>query len=110
MPSKSSRSSSAVASDDSTLDELKALLAEAEKALSAAGDGASEEVVNLRGRLRDALAEGRATARHALDYAKEKAHLADEAIHTHPYVAIGIAAGVGVLAGALIARNCSASR
>jgi ElaB/YqjD/DUF883 family membrane-anchored ribosome-binding protein len=109
MPSKSSRSAAA-SSDDSTLDELKALLAEAEKALSSAGDGASEEVVNLRGRLRDALAEGRATARHALDYAKEKAHLADEAIHTHPYVAIGIAAGVGVLAGALIARNCSASR
>lgn len=107
MPSKSSRS--AASSADSTLDDLKALLAEAEKALSSAGDQASEEVTDLRGRLREALAEGKATARHALDYAKEKAAVADDAIHTHPYIAIGIAAGVGILAGALIARGCNSS-
>ncbi|MBC8009205.1 MAG: DUF883 domain-containing protein [Burkholderiales bacterium] len=108
MSSKSS-ARSAASSADSTLDDLKALLAEAETALSSVGDHASEEVTSLRGRLREALAEGKLTARHALEYAKEKGAVADEAIHTHPYIAIGIAAGVGLLAGALIARGCGGS-
>lgn len=108
MP-KSTTASRAAASADSTLDELKGLLAEAEKALSTANGEASEEVVALRGRLRDALDEGKATARRAVEYAKEQAAHADEAIHTHPYIAIGIAAGVGLLAGALITR-CSCKR
>lgn len=108
MP-KSTTASRAAASADSTLDELKGLLAEAEKALSSANGEASEEVDALRGRLRDALDEGKASARRALDYAKEQAAHADEAIHTHPYAAIGIAAGVGLLAGALLTR-CACKR
>jgi ElaB/YqjD/DUF883 family membrane-anchored ribosome-binding protein len=94
-------------SSERTLDELKALLAEAEQALSATGEAASEEMSALRVRLRGALAQGKVTARHALEIAKEKAAKADEAIHTHPYIAIGIAAGVGVLLGALICRRSS---
>lgn len=104
MP-KSSAASRAASTADSTLDDLKGLLAEAEKALSSSGEEASEEITALRGRLRDALAEGKATARQAVDYAKEQAAHADEAIRTHPYIAIGIAAGVGLLVGALISRG-----
>lgn len=111
MPAKSAAHASETDTHaDATLDELKSLLAEAEKALSSAGDGASEEVTALRGRLRDALAEGRAGARRLYERAKDEAHRADEAIHTHPYVAIGIAAGVGLLAGALISRSCHHAR
>lgn len=108
MP-KSTAISRVAATTDSTLEELKGLLAEAEKALSSANGEASEEFAALRGRLRDALDEGKASARRALDYAKDQAAHADEAIHTHPYAAIGIAAGVGLLAGALITR-CSCKR
>jgi ElaB/YqjD/DUF883 family membrane-anchored ribosome-binding protein len=104
--SASSRTSS---HDEATLEELKTLLADAEKALSAAGDQASEEIIALRARLREALTVGKIKARLAYEYAKEQAARADEAIHTHPYVAIGIAAGVGVLAGALLGRNCRSS-
>lgn len=106
MPAKSTAHTEADTHADATLDELKSLLAEAEKALASAGDTATEEVAALRGRLRDALAEGKAGARRVYERAKEQAHRADEAIHTHPYVAIGIAAGVGLLAGALISRGC----
>lgn len=108
MP-KSTTASRVAASADSTLDELKGLLAEAEKALSSASGEASEEVAALRGRLREALDEGKASARRALDYAKHQAVEADEAIHTHPYAAIGIAAGIGLLAGALLTR-CACKR
>jgi len=108
MP-KSTTVSRAASAADSTLDELKGLLAEAEKALSTANGEASEEIDALRGRLRDALDDTKATARRALGYAKEQVAHADEAIHTHPYVAIGIAAGLGLLVGALVTR-CACNR
>lgn len=106
MSAKSTARTDSDTHADATLDELKSLLAEAEKALASAGDTATEEVTALRGRLRDALDEGKAGARRVYERAKAQAHRADEAIHTHPYVAIGIAAGVGLLAGALISRGC----
>lgn len=93
---------------ESTLEELKALLAEAEKALSQpAGDEVSDEIDALRTRLRSALEQGKVSARHAVEVAKEKATQADQAIRTHPYVAIGIAAAVGLLAGVIISRGSS---
>ena len=39
--------------------------------------------------------------------AVEGAKAADEAVHEHPYQAIGIAFGVGALLGYLVARRCS---
>lgn len=89
--------------EESSVDELKSLLSDAEKALSSAGDSASEEITTLRERLRDALATGAPFARRALDAAKEQAKTADEFVHNKPYVAVGIAAGLGLIAGVLAA-------
>lgn len=91
-------------SPDATVKELKTLLAEAEKVLAAGGEEAATAVANLRDRTRAALEKSRASARHVFDLAKERATEADEAIHQHPYVAIGVAAGAGLLLGALIGR------
>ena len=41
----------------------------------------------------------------ALRLASEGAKVADEAVHEHPYQAIGIAFAVGALAGYLLARR-----
>ncbi len=90
---------------DSTIDEIKALLAEAENVIAASGGAASEEIDSLKERLRSALDRSRDTAQKAMQMAKERAAQADEAIQTHPYVAIGIAAGVGLLVGALLSRG-----
>lgn len=103
MPAKSSSSS------DSTLDELKSLLAEAETALSSVGDQAGEEVSHLRDRLRHALDDGKVGARRAYALAKKQAARADEIVHAHPYAALGIGVGVGLLIGALLMRRCSSS-
>lgn len=83
-------------------DELKSLLADVEKALSSAGDTASEEVTALRERLRAALASGSDFTRRAVEAAKDKAQVADEFVHQKPYIAIGIAAGLGLIAGVLV--------
>ena len=40
------------------------------------------------------------------DKAVESAKAADEAVHEHPYQAIGIALGVGALIGYLASRRC----
>lgn len=93
------------ASQDSTIDEIKALLAEAENVIASSGERASEEISSLKERLRSALDRSRDTAQKALQMAKERAADADEAIQTHPYVAMGVAAGVGLLVGALISRS-----
>ncbi len=93
-------------SQSSTSDNLRQLIADAEKALSAAGDSASDEVRALRERLRDALDDGRAFAGHMSAFAREQAARADEFVHERPYVAIGIAAGIGAMLGVLLTRRC----
>jgi ElaB/YqjD/DUF883 family membrane-anchored ribosome-binding protein len=92
---------------DSTIDEIKALLAEAENVIATSGSRASEEIDSLKERLRSALDKSRETAHKAMQMAKDGAAQADEAIQTHPYVAVGIAAGVGLLLGALLTRGAS---
>jgi Uncharacterized conserved protein len=100
-----SASSETSAPHESTIDEIKALLAEAENVIASSGDAASEEIASLKERLRSALDRSRDVAQKGMQMAKERAAQADEAIQTHPYVAIGIAAGVGLLVGALLSRG-----
>jgi len=104
-----SKKSSATLSDsaDSTVEELKVLLAEAERALSNVGDATTDEVQALRQRLRSILADGQATLKNVTVAARRQAAHADEIIRENPYQTIGIAAGVGLLAGYLISRSCS---
>lgn len=109
MSSAKSSSSNLGQQADATVDELKALIREAEHALSDTGDLASDKIRELRGRFRDALDEGRGRVKDLADQARRQAARADEMIHENPYPAIGIAVGVGVIAGYLIARGCSNS-
>jgi len=103
-------SRSAATADSTANDELKSLLADAEKALAAAGDNASEEITSLRDRLRDAVSSGGTITKRAVELAKEKAHVADEFVHEKPYVALGIAAGLGLIAGVLVSGACNCRR
>lgn len=104
MPKSSVRSTPATA--ENSVEELRALLAEAEKALSATGEQSSEEVTALRERVRAALDTGREATRHLVAKGREYARQADEFVHERPYVAMGVAAGVGVLLGALVTHRC----
>ena len=107
-----SKKSSATLGDsaDSTVEELKGLLAEAEHALSHAGDAATDEVQALREKLRGVLADGQTTLKNVAAAARRQAARADEAIRENPYQAIGIAAAAGLLAGYLISRRCADRR
>ena len=83
-------------------------LAEDARALMAAtADVAGEKVADARKRLAAALDNAKDIAGRVRDKAVEGAQAADEAVREHPYLAIGIALGVGALIGFLVARRCS---
>ncbi len=96
---------------DATAEDLHDLLREAEFALGDADIEATDYIVALRERLRGAIAGSKAAVQHLAASARRQAALADETIREHPYAAIGIAAGVGLLVGHLIAsRRCCPRR
>tara|TARA_R110002050_G_scaffold58433_2_gene131244 strand:- start:89 stop:271 length:183 start_codon:yes stop_codon:yes gene_type:complete len=59
--------------------------------------------------MRTALDEGRSAYERVrvrvADTANEKVHQADDYVRTHPYHAVGIAAGIGALVGLLVCRR-----
>ena len=83
-------------------------LAEDARALMAAtADVAGEKVSEARKRLAAALDSGKKVFGRVREKAVEGSKAADEAVHEHPYEAIGVAFGVGALIGYLVARSCS---
>lgn len=90
-----------------TVEELKALIREAEAALANAGGEAGEEMKGLRDRLRGAFEEGKNTFGQAADLARRQAAKADELVRANPYASIGIATATGLLVGYFLARSWS---
>jgi ElaB/YqjD/DUF883 family membrane-anchored ribosome-binding protein len=75
--------------------------------MAATADVAGEKVSDARKRLADALESGKEFYGRVRDKAVEGAKATDEAVHEHPYQAIGIALGIGALIGYLAARRFS---
>ena len=88
---------------DTTMDELKALIREAEEALGS--DSSDDQIDELRERLRDAVSQGENLLSNLTNKVREQAKRADGAIRENPYQTIGIAAGIGLLAGYLLSRR-----
>ena len=83
-------------------------LAEDARALmTATADVAGEKVADARKRVADALESAKEIAGRVRDQAVDYAKATDEAVHEHPYKAIGIAFGVGALLGFLVLRRGS---
>jgi ElaB/YqjD/DUF883 family membrane-anchored ribosome-binding protein len=88
---------------------LQQMVDEAEHLLKNAQRTGSEQFTAARDKfetqLRHAKDELRRLEESAIDNAKRAARATDQAVHDHPYTAMGIAAGVGLLIGMLIARR-----
>lgn len=89
--------------------DLKVVVSDAEEILRATAGAAGEKMSDLREkietRLRDAklrLADAEAAI---IDSAKAAAAATDDYVHDHPWRAVGIAAGAGLLLGILIGRR-----
>lgn len=89
---------------------LGSLAEDARALMSATADVAGEKVSEARKRLAAALEAGKQAMNRVKEKAVEGAKVTDKAVHDHPYMAIGIALGVGALVGFLAARKSCRNR
>ena len=97
------------ASKEKLVADLKVVVSDAEELLRATASQAGEKVSAARARIEASLASAKIklseAERAALEKAKEAAKATDEYVHDHPWRAVGIAAGAGLLLGLLIGRR-----
>ena len=79
----------------------------AEALLSATAEVNGDKIAEARKRLAAALERGKEICGKVREKVVEGAKATDEAVHKHPYQAIGIALGVGALIGYLVAARRS---
>jgi len=91
------------------LNDLRTLARDAGDLLKATAGDVGEKGKELRARLAGALERAKATCtelqEQTLASAKEAARKTDIVIRDHPYESIGIAFGIGLLIGVLVARK-----
>ncbi len=88
---------------------LQQMVDEAEHLFKNAQRTGSEQFNAARDKFESQIRSAKAELNHleqsALDSAKRAARATDHAVHDHPYTAMGIAAGMGLLIGMLVARR-----
>ena len=91
------------------VDEMKAVIADAEELLKATTGAAGERISAARTRAQERLRSAREKLAGlddaVIDQAKEAAKTADDYVREHPWGAVGIAAVAGLLLGVLISRR-----
>jgi ElaB/YqjD/DUF883 family membrane-anchored ribosome-binding protein len=90
-----------------TNNDMDTLAEDARALIAATADVAGEKVSEARKRLAAALESGKEMYGRVRDKTVDCAKATDEAVHAHPYQAIGIAFGVGALISYLVAHRCS---
>ncbi len=91
------------------VDDLAAVLAEAEEMLKRASVETGDKARDLRSQVETQLLRAKLKLQEiegeAIDHAKAAARATDDYVHDHPWQAIGIAASVGLLLGLLMNRR-----
>ena len=89
------------------VNDMGTLSDDARTLMAATADVAGEKVAEARKRLAAALESGKELYGRVRDKTVEGAKVVDETVHEHPYQAMGLAFGVGILVGVLVTRRCS---
>jgi ElaB/YqjD/DUF883 family membrane-anchored ribosome-binding protein len=94
---------------DRLTSDMSLVIRDIEELLSATANTADAQVTQIRARLRDRLTAARQSLSEAqgavVERSKAFAHSTDDYVHQHPWTAIGVSAGVGLLLGVLIGRR-----
>lgn len=97
------------AGKDKLIEDLKLVASDVEELLRAATNQTGDRIHEARARAEESLRAARARLEEAgVEMAartRDTARDADRYVHDNPWQAIGIAAGVGLLIGCLIARR-----
>lgn len=91
------------------INDFKVVVADAEALLKATAGQGGEALAAVRGRVEESLAAAKAKMADAqaalVVKTKAAAKATDEYVHMHPWEAVGVAAGVGLVIGLLIGRR-----
>lgn len=90
---------------DKVKEDLRVLVRDAEALLKATAGDMSDQAKEARSRLGEALEKAKATCHRLEEKTVQAAKTTDVVIRAHPYESMGIAFGVGLLIGVLVARN-----
>jgi ElaB/YqjD/DUF883 family membrane-anchored ribosome-binding protein len=94
---------------DQLLADLKTVMSDAEALLRATSTQTGEKIQEVRARAEESLRQAKARLssieEEALRRAREVADATDEYVRENPWQSVGIAAGVGLLVGLLLARR-----
>jgi ElaB/YqjD/DUF883 family membrane-anchored ribosome-binding protein len=94
---------------DKLVDDLSAVLAEAEEMLKRAAAETGDKARDLRSQVETKLLRAKLRLQEiegeAVDRAKAAARATDDYVHDNPWQAIGIAAAIGVAIGLLLNRR-----
>lgn len=96
-------------SKEQLISDFKVVMADAEALLKATASQSGEKLVEIRARVEESLSTAKDHMLEAQAALLEKSRLAakvtDDYVHDHPWKAIGIATGIGVIVGLLIGRK-----
>jgi ElaB/YqjD/DUF883 family membrane-anchored ribosome-binding protein len=85
-------------SADNLMNDLRAVIANAEELLRATAGDSGERLQEVRARAEESL-------RAAREHLKGAGTELDSQVRAHPWAAVGIAAAIGLVAGVLLARK-----
>jgi ElaB/YqjD/DUF883 family membrane-anchored ribosome-binding protein len=92
-------------SAEGLMKDMRAVIVDAEDLLKATAAQTGERVEKVRAKAEDSLRVARERMKAAGTSIREKAADVDEEVRAHPWAAAGVAAGIGLLVGVLIARR-----
>lgn len=96
-------------SKEKLVQDLKIVISDTEELLRATASTAGEKVTAARDKVENSLRRAKVKLADfedvIIDRSKQAAHATDEYVHEHPWRAVGVAAGVGVIIGMLISRR-----
>lgn len=97
------------AQKDKLMTDLNLVIADAEELLKLTAGEAGDKAAEMRRRMQVRMEQAKSELAHLQDAAvaraKDAGRAADAYVHDSPWTAIGMAAGVGVVLGMLIARR-----
>jgi ElaB/YqjD/DUF883 family membrane-anchored ribosome-binding protein len=86
-------------------EDLRILVRDAEELLKATAGDVSDKAKEARSRLMETLEKAKVTCHRLQDKTVAAAKATDKLVREHPYESIGVALGVGLLIGVLVARK-----
>lgn len=91
------------------MQDLKIVIGDAEELLRATASQAGEKAAAAREKIQDSLHRAKVKLAEAedvmIEQTRQAARATDEYVHEHPWKAVGMAAGIGLIIGLLIGRR-----